>query len=70
MIFRPYLSVKKFCLVGFYQCRERGKFRFPEVVDRQISGMSWHSCYKNIVYKHKNAFLAFFSERLVEVILS
>ena len=28
---------------------------FPEVVDRQISGMSWRSCYKNIVYKHENA---------------
>ena len=27
---------------------------FPEVVDRQISGMSWRSCYKNIVYKHEN----------------
>ena len=29
--------------------------RFPEVVDRQISGMSWLSCIKNIVYKHENA---------------
>ena len=28
---------------------------FPEVVDRQISGMSWRSCYKNIVYKHHEA---------------
>ena len=28
---------------------------FPEVVDRQNSGMSWCSCYKNIVFKHKNA---------------
>ena len=27
---------------------------FPEVVDRQKSGMSWCSCYKNIVYKHEN----------------
>ena len=27
---------------------------FPEVVDRQISGMSWRSCHKNIVYKHEN----------------
>ena len=26
--------------------------RFPEVVDRQNLGMSWCSCYKNIVYKH------------------
>ena len=28
----------------------------PEVVDRQISGMSWRSCSKNIVYKRENAF--------------
>ena len=28
---------------------------FPEVVDRQNSGMSWCSCYKNTVFKHKNA---------------
>ena len=28
---------------------------FPEVVDRQISGMSWRSCYTNIVYKNENA---------------
>ena len=28
---------------------------FPEVVDRQISGMSWRSCHKNIAYKHENA---------------
>ena len=27
---------------------------FPEVVDRQISGISWRSCHKNIVYKHEN----------------
>ena len=34
--------------------------RFPEVsVDRQISGMSWRSCYKNIVYKYKNALWVF-----------
>ena len=26
--------------------------RFPEVVHRQNSGMSWCSCYNNIVYKH------------------
>ena len=32
---------------------------FPEVVDRQISGMSWRSCYKNIVYKNENALLVF-----------
>ena len=32
---------------------------FPEVVDRQISGMSWRSCYKNIVYKHENALEVF-----------
>ena len=28
---------------------------FPEVVDRQISGMPWRSCHKHIVYKHENA---------------
>ena len=28
---------------------------FPGVLDRQTSGTSWRSCYKNIVYKHKNA---------------
>ena len=28
---------------------------FPEIVDWQISGMSWRLCHKNIVYKHKNA---------------
>ena len=27
---------------------------FPELVDRQISGMPWRSCHKNIVYKHEN----------------
>ena len=32
---------------------------FLEVVDRQISGMSWRSCYKNIVYKHENALWVF-----------
>ena len=32
---------------------------FPEVVDRQNSGMSWYSCYKNIVYKHENASCVF-----------
>ena len=28
---------------------------FPEVVDRQISGLPWRSCHKNIAYKHENA---------------
>ena len=32
---------------------------FPEVVDRQISGMSWRSCYKNIVYKHETSLEVF-----------
>ena len=33
---------------------------FSEVsVDRQICGMSWRSCYKNIVYKYKNALWVF-----------
>ena len=32
---------------------------FPEVVDRQISGMLWRSCYKNTVYKHENALQVF-----------
>ena len=27
---------------------------FPEVVDRQNSGMLWCSCSKNIMHKHKN----------------
>ena len=28
---------------------------FPEVVDRQISGLPWRSCHTNIAYKHENA---------------
>ena len=32
---------------------------FSEVVDRQNSGMSWCSYYKNSVYKHKNALCVF-----------
>ena len=32
---------------------------FPEVVDRQISGMLWRLCYKNIVHKHKKALRVF-----------
>lgn len=28
---------------------------FSQLVDGRISGMSWCSCYKNSVYKHKNA---------------
>ena len=32
---------------------------FPELVDRQISGMPWRSCHKNIVYKHENALWVF-----------
>ena len=32
---------------------------FPEVVNRQNSGMPWLSCYKNIVYKHENALRVF-----------
>ena len=39
------LSVPRTCLIVW----------FPEVVDRQISGTLWRSCYKNTVYKHKNA---------------
>ena len=27
---------------------------FPELVDRQISGLPWRLCHKNIVYKHEN----------------
>ena len=38
--------------------RTRLIVRFPEVVDRQNWGMSWCSCYKNIVYKHEKAFVS------------
>ena len=32
---------------------------FPEVVDRQISGVSWRSCYKKFVNEHKKALRVF-----------
>jgi len=53
----PVLSVERLCVVvdSLISAAKVVNCVIPEVVDRENSSISLCSCYKNIVYMHKNA---------------